>query len=411
MKSRYSKRAVQIAWLLTLVYFASYLMRKNFEIMADTVLVETGWAKSALSVIVVGMAVCYGIGQLVSGFLGDRISPCKLVTVGLWLAFGCNVTMAFCSSLPAMCAVWGVNGVAHSLLWPPIVALLCATLNTEEYAYASVRVSWGSSLATVFLYFFCSSMLRVVEWRTVLLFCAGGGLILTVLWSISSPRLFGDVAVNAKSLGGTAARAPLPKFMWVVVALIMFAIVLQGMLRDGVSGWMPTVLRESFRLSSEDSIFLSAGQAALSILSFSLFGKLQQRLVHNELAASALIFLLGVLSAVGLLLLPSGGSVVTVAGSVLFMSVLCGCMHGVNLMLIGFVPRQFAKTGRVSFFSGLLNACTYVGTAAGYFLFALLSGDGDWHTTIISWVVIGGLGALLCAALIPQWQRYRNTDT
>ena len=67
MKSRYSKRAVQIAWLLTLVYFASYLMRKNFEIMADTVLVETGWAKSALSVIVVGMAVCYGIGQLVSG--------------------------------------------------------------------------------------------------------------------------------------------------------------------------------------------------------------------------------------------------------------------------------------------------------------------------------------------------------
>ena len=80
-------------------------------------------------------------------------------------------------------------------------------------------------------------------------------------------------------------------------------------------------------------------------------------------------------------------------------------MHGVNLILICMLPHYFKSTGRVSLISGVLNACTYVGSAASTYLIPLLMGDGNWSTTVVSWLVTAALGTLLCAVCIPAWKR------
>lgn len=410
MHSPYSKHARQVAWLLALVYFASYLMRKNFETMNDAVLTDLAVSKALLSCVVVGMAISYGVGQVLCGVFGDRISPIRMITAGLLLAFGCNVAMAFCPTVPAMCAVWCVNGLAHSMMWPPITRLLVMVLNEREYAYAATRVSWGSSFATVFLYLFCSAMLRITGWRVTLLCCAAGGLAITMFWAAINRRLF-DAALFAAPAEKTAvAKTALPRYTWAAVGLIMLAIVAQGMLRDGVSGWMPTFLRESFALSSEDSILITVAQALLPVVSVSAFGWMQQHWIRNETTCSAVIFGVGAATAGALWLLQGQQGIFAVALSVTLMSVLIACMHGINLILIGFVPLHFKKSGRVAAFSGLLNACTYVGTAAGYFLSALLAADGGWGSTVLSWGATALAGAALCLVTAPLWRRFCHEE-
>ena len=52
--------------------------------------------------------------------------------------------------------------------------------------------------------------------------------------------------------------------------MIMIAIVLQGMLRDGVTTWMPSLIGETYNLGSSIAILTSVVLPIFSILSFSL---------------------------------------------------------------------------------------------------------------------------------------------
>ena len=163
MEQAISKRAKGIAYLLMLIYFGSYIMRINFAAMLATIYPSIGVTKSEIAVVITGMTVFYGAGQIINGILGDKIKPKYMLTAGLMLAVICNVSMSFCRTVPVMTVVWCVNGYAHAMLWPPIVRLLSAHLTDAEYSYAAVRVSWGSSFGTILVYSVCPLLLKVLD--------------------------------------------------------------------------------------------------------------------------------------------------------------------------------------------------------------------------------------------------------
>ena len=179
--SPYRPKAVKFAWIGLLIYFASYLMRINFAVMMAKIIEDMQVEKSALAIVVTCLTVTYGAGQVISGFLGDKISPRLMVIAGLFLAAACNVALVFATSIPVMAVIWGVNGIAHSMLWPPIVRMMSTYLTEEEYGYAAVRVSWGSSFATILLYLVAPLLLNVMHWRIVILLCAVG------VWQLITP--------------------------------------------------------------------------------------------------------------------------------------------------------------------------------------------------------------------------------
>ena len=88
-----SPRVRGIAWTFTLVYFASYLLRINFAVMIVKICAEMALPKSSLAVVVTALTVAYGIGQVVSGLLGDQLKPQLMLTVGIGVAVFCNVAM------------------------------------------------------------------------------------------------------------------------------------------------------------------------------------------------------------------------------------------------------------------------------------------------------------------------------
>ena len=88
------------------------------------------------------------------------------------------------------------------------------------------------------------------------------------------------------------------------------------------------------------------------------------------------------------------------------MALIVGCMHGVNLMLITVVPKRFAQSGRVSTYSGLLNACTYIGAALSTYGFAALAQGAGWRFTILIWMLTALTGCILCLAAASPWQKF-----
>ena len=180
----------------------------------------------------------------------------------------------------------------------------------------------------------------------------------------------------------------------------MFAIVLQGALRDGVTTWMPSFVSETFRLSSEVSILSGVCLPIFSILSFRAALALYERFPGNPVRCAGWIFALGALSALALTLVCKTSAL----GSILCMALLTGSMHGVNLMLICMVPPFLQRNGNVSTVSGILNSCTYVGAALSTYGIALLSDQAGWQVTALLWFAIAALGTGVCILCNRKWK-------
>lgn len=406
--SPFRPKAIKFAWIGLLVYFASYLMRINFAVMMAKIIEDMQVEKSALAIVVTCLTVTYGAGQVISGFLGDKISPRLMVIVGLALAGACNIALIFATAIPVMAVIWGINGFAHAMLWPPIVRMMSTYLTEEEYGYAAVRVSWGSSFATILLYLVAPLLLNVMHWRVVILLCAVGGLLIDLIWILVSKSLLTDPirTSSADKNGATPKTAPLPRYVITPIILIMTGIMLQGILRDGVQNWMPSYLLESFGIPSEYAIMATVILGVFSIVSFSAFNLLHRKLFRNEVFCSAVIFAGSAVSALGLYFVNLYTEWVPV--SMLAMAVIVSCMHGINLMLITVVPKRFAKSGRVSTFSGILNACTYVGAAIATYGFAVLEEAFGWNFTILMWFFISCAGLAVCLIATPIWKKFRR---
>lgn len=140
---------------------------------------------------------------------------------------------------------------------------------------------------------------------------------------------------------------------------IMVAIILQGMLRDGITTWMPSYIKDAYDLGDAVSILTGVVLPVFSIICIHLITKLYIKVFTNPIACASLFFGIGAVSSLGVYLL-SGVSAVS---SVVLLAILSGSMHGINLMLVCIVPAFFEKSGKVSTVSGIINSCTYIGSA------------------------------------------------
>ena len=406
MKTNMSRRVRAIAWLCTLVYFASYLLRNNFAVMLVKVCNDMGVAKSALAIVITAQTIFYATGQVVNGIIGDRVSPRVMLSGGLAIAIACNSAMFFVNSVPVMTAIWAVNGFAHAMLWPPMARLLSTNLSEEEYYYAELRVHYGSSGATIGMYLLVPLLLKVISWRAIMLLFAGMGAAILVAWVIGSGRaLTGEGKRKDAPVEPTPSK-PLPRYVWLPFAAIFVSVIAMGTLRDGVTNWMPSFLLESFHMPEENAIFSTVVLAIFSLITYKGASVIQRKLIKNEVLCSAIFFLTSVVSAITLYLvnLFSASAIV----SMLLMAVIVACMHGNTLMFTVVVPKRFTNSGRVSTFAGLLNAPAYIGAALSTYGFAALAERFGWNFTIFSWFAVALVGMILTLFATPLWQRFRR---
>lgn len=392
-----TKQVNRLILLFACTYMVSYLTRINYGTIISAMVTQTGLPKDSLSMALTGSFITYGTGQIVSGLLGDKFSPKRLVSLGLMITVLMNILLPFCGNPWLMCAVWCVNGFAQSFMWPPMVRMMSSLLSPENYQKATVRVSWGSSAGTIILYLFSPLILAFLPWKWVFWICAFCGAGMLLLWHRAAPNLQKEKKVQSQPAEKKNSRVIFSPLMLSVMA----AIAMQGMLRDGVTTWMPSYIAETYDLSNGISILSGVLLPLFSIVSFQAASRMYGGKLKSPVTCAAIIFAIGAVSAVGLYFVNGTNAV----GSILLSALLTGCMHGVNLMLICMIPPFFQKQGNVSAVSGILNSCTYIGSAISTYGVALLSEVIGWQSTVFVWFLIALGGTVLCLISIPAWKK------
>lgn len=396
--------------LCSVVYFVSYVSRINL----GTVLVEviaSGYApKTVAALALTACSITYGAGQLISGYLGDKFKPQNIIFIGFIITSLMNICVGTIGNGDILVLLWAVNGFAQAFMWPPLVKILSNLLNDEDYKKACVKVSWGSSLGTVSMYLISPVLIKLFDVRVVFIVSGVLAIVMAVIWksvydSYKPFKVCSGCVADAKTSAQRAqTTSTFDKPAIILLAFIMLSIMLQGSLRDGVTNWTPTYISEIFKLDSSVSILTGVILPVFSLLSFTFVSFINRRFVKNELTCAGVTFGVGAVSAVLLLVLGSSN----VALSLVFLALLVGSMHGVNLILVCMIPAHFARFGRVSFISGLINSCTYLGAAISTYGIAVFTDAFGWNKTILLWSVVAALGAFVCVILSKRWVSFKK---
>lgn len=392
-KHQKSRRVPFLVLLCAMVYMVSYLARLSYSSVVVEMISAEGFSKSLISIPLTALSVTYGFGQLISGYLGDRVSPEKMIFSGLIITSLMNLALPFSGSVLLMTVIWCINGFAQAMMWPPIVKILTSHLNPHDYQKHIVYIGYGSSLGTIIIYLCAPLAIGLSGWRAVFIFAAVFAAIMAVVWILTvykaESRL--DRQENAPVKSALPKGEPFPRFAIALLGIIVASVAMQGILRDGISAWMPTYITEVFKVDSTVSILTGVALPVFSmfIMWFSAF--IYRRFIRNESLCAALFFGLCALSS-GVLCVASSASAVL---SVVMLMVANAATHGVNMMYTTLVVPNFARYGKTSFITGLINSATYVGSAISMYGVALITDLFGWTGTMISWFIVSVAGIII----------------
>lgn len=397
-KLQTKKEINKLAALYALTYMVSYMTRINYGAVISEMEVATNMLKSQLSMAVTGSFVSYGLGQIVSGVCGDKFSPKKLISLGFVITIIMNLLIPLYQNHIYMFVIWSINGFAQAFMWPPMVKLMTELLTFEDYKKTTAKVSWGSAFGTIFIYLISPAFISLFGWKSVFVFSAICGIVMLIIWNKYSL----DVEIQPVSATNiqTATKGKNVLFNPLMIA-IMVAIMLQGMLRDGVTTWMPSYIAETYNISNIVSILSGVLMPIFGVVCLQAAARLYRTKFENPLSCAGVCFGVGMIAALILILITGKNAAISVFSA----AVLTGSMHAVNLMLISMLPAFFQKFGRVSTVSGVLNSCTYVGSAASTYIIARFAEKYGWLMNTRIWLLVAFLGTAVCFCCVRGWRK------
>lgn len=100
-------------------YALYYLVRNNIPVVSKDMQTHLGYTKEMIGALSGVTAISYGLGKFFMGAVSDRSNPRVFISVGLMLTSLLNFIFAGTTNYDLHLVLWGLNGLAQGMGWPP----------------------------------------------------------------------------------------------------------------------------------------------------------------------------------------------------------------------------------------------------------------------------------------------------
>ena len=407
-KSTDSKTALVLFILCWLAYFTSYIGRLNYSSAMTVMIQDAILTRSQAGFINMVYFLAYGIGQLCNGLLGDRKHPGKMIFTGLSVAALMNLLMGFTGRFFPMSVAWGINGYAQAMIWPPIIRIFAEIPEKERKMKYCVDIVSSQVVGTLASYLMAAGVMWLFGWRAVFTAAALCLAVMAGAWMTGFRKIEKGAEESGrkedrKSANAAAITQRKKSFSHLLLhcglLAVLFPVVIHGMLKDGVTTWVPTYITETFLASPSFSILVTTVLPILNLTGAYAAKYVYGKCKEHEVKASSIFFAVATAALCGLW----AGKGVSIMLTVLLFAVTTASMMAVNTLFVSMFPLRFERLGRVSTVSGFLNSVAYLGTAVSTFTIGVMVEKLGWNVTIGSWVVLTA-GALVCCVVFRKWE-------
>ena len=385
--SKGAKNAIAIGSLCSVSYLAVYFARNILGVVTPQ-MIEQGFTESYIGFVSSVYFVCYAIGQLINGAIGDKIKAKYMICFGLFMSGVANLLFSQISkTLPDMASViYGFAGFFLSMIYGPMTKTVSE--NTEPLY--TTRCSLGYTFASFIATPMVGLTAAVLGWQYVFgtgsAFLCGMAVIFFFICTVFEKKglvKYGQYKKNKES--GNSIKILIKR----QIIKFTFIALITGVVRTTVVFWMPTYINQYLGFSVNESTTIFS--ATTLIISFTTFIAIfvYERLKRNM---DLTVFIMFVTAAIFFALLYFIKHPVL---NIVFMVIAIMASNGAACMLYSRYCPSLYDTGMVSTATGFLDFISYMAAAASSSLFANIVSDVGWGNLILIWLGLMVFGVVI----------------
>ncbi len=384
------KNAALLGISCFLAYAACYMGRNILSTMLPQMISNNIYGRDSLATMGSAFFITYGLGQLINGFMGNKISAKYMVFTGL-LTTGILISLfPLFYSYSLAYILWAVCGFMCSMLWGPLSKLVGENSTAEVGRIILTLLTIASILGTGVTYFLAILSTVKGSWRLGFFLTGVLLIIISVIWVLANTYMENKGIIKKNALPditnkpGGNLRYLFSNGFAAMTAVTM----LNGIIRNAVIFWVPLFISERFHVSAAAAAGLS------SILPFINLGGtlvtlyIVKLLKNDEKLMLAILFAFSTLMFVSMYLSNGRGMLLNLAA--LFSA--SAAMTGACNMIFSFYIIRFSDTGKISGITGFLDFSAYVSASAASILFSSLISDFGWNLIVGIWAATTFLG-------------------
>ena len=380
------KNAIMIGSLCSVSYLAVYIARNILSAVTPQ-MIDAGYSESFIGSISSIYFVCYAVGQLINGAIGDKIKAKWMISMGLMGAGIMNFIFSQTVATPTVATVaYGLTGFCLSMIYAPMTKVVSE--NTEP-KYAT-RCSLGYTFASFFGSPSAGILASFLAWQSVFAVSSGilvfMSIMVIVFFTMMERKKIVRYGLYKTEKSGAKNISVLFKRRIVKFSLIS---ILTGVVRTSVVFWLPTYIAQYLNFSAKTSA--SIFTAATLVISFTAFIAV---FIYEKLGSD--------INKTVLIMFSSSAVFFTLTYFVKLPALNIVCIvlaimssNGAATMLWSRYCPSLRDTGMVSTATGFLDFLSYMAAAAANLIFANAAPTIGWSNLILVWLGLMIVGIII----------------
>ena len=375
--------------LCWLVYACSYIGKVNYAANINQIMDFYHVDHSSAGLVSTFFFFAYGVGQIVNGLCCKKYNLKWIIFASLLTSGAVNLIVGISDNFTFIKYLWMINGFSMSVLWPSLIRLLSESLPQKDMPRASMLM--GTTVATgTFIVYGLSALFVKINFRLTFYVATAVFFVVACVWILFVSGLVKKskeewdeekdlpTAVKERGRRETFGKSAL---LLMIITLGVYGVA-TNLIKDGLTTWIPSILKEQYSLDSSFSIILT-----LLLPVVSIFGNAFAVNVHKKISDYVL--------QCAVMFLCAGGIIGVVIGCVslnqfwltlLGFTIVCFLVSSCNSVITSIFPLFMKRQLNSGFIAGILNGCCYVGSTLASYGLGVVADNHGWIA--VFWVLL-----------------------
>ena len=393
LNSLSNKKSNFLIFLCWAAYTVAYVGRLNYNASMVEILSQMGTTKEAAGTVSSFFFFAYGAGQLINGLLSQKYNTKYSVSVALAASCIINLAMTFCQGIESMKYLWFLNGAFQSILWSSLIKTLSDNLADSKLSKAVMVMSTTVASGTFSAYGLAALFSYLgLDWTTIFYVASVLVGVVAVLWYIGMSTVKKEKAEKEAAERKVKSNFSFTPIFIISIVVILISAISNGFIKDGITTWVPSILKEEFGVPSSLSIIVTLLLPVLSIFGTSLVNALHKK-QKDENALNGIFYFVTIIFTVLIILTLNLKSVPLTL--MLFGGIAC-LMSAVNNVITSVVPLYSRDKIDSGFSAGLLNTFCYIGSTLATSMLGKIADTKGWNDVFICILIFTAVSFALC---------------
>ena len=389
-EKRNKRQAMSLIALCWLVYTCSYVGKVNYS--ANIVRIQGFYNienYTEMGLVNTLFFFAYGAGQIFNGIWCKKYNVKWVIFTSLMVSGSINLAITFMPEFAPVKYLWVINGFSLSMLWPTLIRFLSESLPKKYMAKASVVMGTTIAIGTFFVYATSAIYARFTTFKLSFYTAAVVMMSVALVWVFSVSRLGASAKEGSEithgneeqDLSRVQSKNVMPrKVVYLSICMLAFFGIMTNLIKDGLGTWVPSILKENYKLDESLSIIL-----ALALPMVAVFGNALAVAIHKKL--KDFIYHCGLMFAISglfiILVIVSLGLDSWILPLACF-TVVTLMVSSCNSIITGIFPLFMRERVNSGLVAGVLNGFCYLGSALSTYVLAAIVDSSGWKAVFIT---------------------------